>query len=454
MIQWHKILWQVLEHGEKREDRTGVGTLSVFGTNCKFDLREGFPAVTTKKLYFGQVAAELAAFLAGAETLEEFHKFGCTLWDANALDQRWVESGARFDGDLGPIYGSMWRKWPVPTVRDQPLAKLRDGLEATFAGVANGQGSADHPLRKTWQGMITRCYDRTANNYHFYGGRGVFVCNEWLEFAAFCRDAVELPGWNDKARDFHGYQLDKDSRGDGFRYSPTHCAWISLSENQAQRYSAEYTVENKEGEVFSFTNASQFCREHNCEIANFTDLWTGRKNAKTRDGFKLINVRELRPNHIDQLAELIKCLREDPFSRRHLVTAWNPGSLSQMALPPCHIFFQCYVSADRQFLDLRFDLRSVDLFVGWPFDVASYALLAHLLARDTGLVPRWLSVTMGDAHVYLNHLEQAAEVLSREPMRPPVLRLTGDVGALSFRPDCASLAEYASHPAVRAKMNV
>ena len=253
-----------------------MGTRSVFGTHSRFDLRDGFPAVTTKKLYFGQVAAELAAFIAGAETLEEFHKFGCNIWNANALAYH-----GRFPGDLGRIYGVNWRRW-----------------------------------------------------------------RSWVD--------------------------------------------------------GEITPELKE---------------------------------------------------TDQLRELIENLRGNPFSRRHVVTAWNPGELDQMCLPPCHTFFQCYVSKDG-FLDLRFDLRSVDLFIGYPFDVASYALLAHLLARSTGLTARQLYISMGDAHIYNNHLEQVEEVLSRKPMQPAMLCLTGDIDALNFHPSCASLAEYVSHPPVRATMNV
>ena len=281
MRQWHKLLNQVLKYGEKREDRTGVGTLSVFGAHSRFDLRDGFPAVTAKKLYFGQVAAELAAFLAGAETLEEFHKFGCMLWDANGLDPRWTEGHT--PGWLGRIYGVQWRRWR--SVKEGPAG------------------------------------------------------------------------------------------------------------------------------------------EHLSKIT-------------------------------DQIKDLVDRLRGDPWSRRHVVTAWNPGELGEMCLPPCHTFFQCYVSADRQFLDLRFDLRSVDLFVGWPFDVASYALLAHLLARDAGLIARQLCISMGDAHIYNNHLEQVEAVLAREPMELSSLALLEGVGALNFAPAAAALNDYQSYPPVRAKMNV
>ena len=291
MKQWHDILRNVLENGEKRDDRTGVGTVSLFAPPPSvFDLRLGFPAVTTKKLFFNQVAAELAAFLAGAETLEEFHKFGCNIWNANALAWK----AARFEGDVGRTYGVNWKRW------------------------------------RSWRGA----------------------------------------GW----------------AKDGMRAGLPHHDDIVVSET-------------------------------------------------------------------DQIAQLVENLRGNPFSRRHIAFAYNPGELDQVCLPACHVLFQCYVSKDG-FLDLQFYIRSVDLFIGWPFDIASYALLMNLLAHDAGLTPRMLTCSMGDAHIYFNHQNQVCEVLSRELLPLPQLRLSGVVSALNFSPDQASLAGYISHSPVRATMNV
>ena len=278
MIQWLTLLRQALKNGERRDDRTGVGTLSVFNTQCKFDLREGFPAVTTKQLFFRSVTAELAAFLAGAETLGAFHKFGCKLWDANALAWK----GARFEGDVGRIYGVNWKKW---------------------------------------------------------------------------RSVSPLP---------NGVNLMRET---------------------------------------------------------------------------------------DQIAQLIENLRGNPFSRRHLVITYNPGELDQVCLPACHYAFQCNVSADKQFLDLHFIMRSVDLFLGLPFDIASYALLLHLICEDIDMAPRWLSASLGDSHIYLNHEHQVNEVLQREPLSLPQLALSGPISALTFQPDQATLVNYRSHAAVQAVMN-
>jgi thymidylate synthase len=301
---WHMLLRDALQNGEPRQDRTCVGTRALFGAQCRFDLRDGFPAVTTKRLHFRQVAAELSAFIAGAESLAEFNGVGCTLWDANASAPAWQER-QRFPGDVGRIYGVQWRRW-----------------RSVLAG------------------------------------------------------------------------------------------------------------------------------------------------------------RELRSNpefvEVDQLRQLVDGLRTDPHGRRHVVTAWNPGELGQMCLPPCHIGFQCFASDETSpahlshgSLDLCFHMRSLDLFLGMPFDVASYALLAHLLAHETGRRARYLVMTAGDAHVYNNHRAQVETVLARERFEPPELVLAAaeprrvgtlrdfEKGALfGFLPDDARLEGYESHPSVPAPLNV
>lgn len=277
-FEWHRLLRRVLVLGEKRPDRTGVGTFSLFGESLRVDLRDGFPAVTTKWLAAKVVWGELAAFVRGARLLEQFHEFDCRIWDADGSNPRWVAEGAAAPGDLGRVYGVQWREW----------------------------------------------------------------------------------------------------------------------------------------------------------------------QSVTRDGDVKIT---------DQLLALQARLRAEPHSRRHLVTAFNPGEVDQQCLPPCHTMFQCYVSADLKHLDLNVSMRSVDLFLGLPFDVASYATLQHLLAQDAGYRPRYLTFQLGDAHVYQNHLEQAREVLTRTPYKAPTLVL--DVGATTttFVPDHARLVDYAHHGKVGAPLN-
>lgn len=280
MEQWQGILSKVLKHGEQRSDRTGVGTLSLFGEQIVFGCRDSFPAVTTKKLFFNQMAAELACFLQGAQTLEEFHHMGCTIWDGNGKAGYWLDNPnrRRGDGDLGRIYGVQWRDW--------------------------------------------------------------------------------------------------------------------------------------------------------ISVLNYNIVQT------------------------DQLANLINGLRHDPYSRRHVVTAFNPGELDQMCLPPCHLFFQCYVSTDGR-LDMTVYMRSVDLFVGLPFDVASYALLMRLIVQTVPeLRAGFLTFFLGDAHIYKNHLDQVATVLAREPFEAPQLMLDPKADVFNFRPEQALMVGYTCHDSVPATLNV
>lgn len=297
-LEWHRLMLQIQREGELRMDRTGVGTRAIFGARCEWDLRECFPACTTKKLYFGQVRAELAAFLAGAESLEDFHQHGCDIWDKNAKDWR----TPRYPGDVGRIYGVQWRRW-----------------------------------------------------------RSVFN-------------------------------------------APSDWEKLDGAMHEARAASAE---------------------------------------------------REWRET--DQIAKLVEGIRAQPHGRRHLVQTWNPGELDAMCLPPCHVLFQCFtsdgVSTGPDWLDLHFHMRSLDVFLGMPFDVASYGLMAHLVARAVGREPRRLIMTSGDTHLYLNHTEQVEKVLSREPLPGPRLVLMDGASVLNFDSSHAYLAEYEHHPAVYAPMN-
>jgi thymidylate synthase len=294
---WLGLMDSVMRHGNHRQSRAG-DTRSLFGTQLRTwaGLMGHFPAVTAKKLFVEQVWAELAAFIQGYETLDGFHSFGCKIWDANAMDQRWVENPHSRMGDrVGRIYGAQWRYWQS---------------------------------------------------------------------------------------------------------------------------------------VYSVGSPSTVA-------------------AKVTD----------------QLKDLVTSIRKDPYGRRQVVTAWNPGELDQMCLPPCHILFQTYCTdcepAERRnghdwakYLHMRVDMRSVDLFLGLPFDIASYATLQALLAREVGMQPGELVFQMGDSHIYRNHDAQVRTVAGRRPFAPPKLVLADGMGLFDFDPAHASLAGYESHGAVAAPMNV
>lgn len=273
MKQYLKTLEYVLKHGRDRSERTGVGTRAVFGMQQRYDLSKGFPAITTKKLAFNQVKAELLWFLTGSSDNNKLNELSCHIWDANANAPYWKPK-ARFDGDLGRVYGVQWRSWQAP------------------------------------------------------------------------------------------------------------------------------------------------------------------------DGKK-----------VDQLKEIIERIKTNPTDRRLLVSAWNPGEIDQMALPPCHIMFQFFVDGNK--LSLQMYQRSNDLFLGVPFNIASYSLLLSMVAQVTNLIPGEFIHVMGDTHIYLNHFDQVNEQIQRKPYKLPKLWLNPKITDIDdFSMDDIKLIEYKHHPAIKAKMAV
>lgn len=290
MKQYLDALRDILETGNKRPDRTGVGTISKFGVQLRFDLTEGFPAVTTKKLAWKSVVSELLWFIEGSgdefrlrELLhgDRYSEKG-TIWTANAQADYWVNKRLqRHPGDLGRIYGVQWRRWRKPLVRVNKVVLQ---------------------------------------------------------------------------------------------------------------------------------------------------------------------------NH-DQLIELINGIKEDPYGRRHIISAWNPGELDQMALPPCHILSQFYVNNGK--LSCQMYQRSADMFLGVPFNIASYALFTHMIAQVCNLEVDELVLAIGDAHIYENHIEQVKEQLSREPMPHPTLYLNPEVSVITdFEMSDIRLDNYQSHDTIKAPMAV
>jgi len=309
MKQYHDALRTVLEQGTVREDRTGTGTISMFGMQQRYDLSQGFPAITTKRLAWRAVVSELLWFIEGSgdegrlrEILygsrEVYTDHGVrkpTIWTANAQADYWKDR-AQYDGDLGRVYGVQWRHWRTPVMH-------------------------------------------RADTY---------------------------------------------------------------TDDFGTRYNRHGTLHVKE---------------------------------------------------TDQLLGLIEGIKQDPNGRRHILTAWNPGELDQMALPPCHCFAQFHVANGR--LSCQMYQRSCDMFLGVPFNIASYSLLTAMIAQVGGLAVGEFVHVLGDAHIYLNHVDQVKEQLSREPLPAPTLWLNTDITDITaFTMDDIRLDNYASLSSISAPMAV
>jgi len=303
MKQYLELLKDILDNGETKDDRTGTGTISVFGRHLRFDLRRGFPAVTTKKLAWKACVGELLWFIEGsrderrlAELTHGTRDGVATIWTPNALASYWKPK-AKFQGDLGRVYGVQWRHWLTPVSHKSEV--FMDEFGSTY----NRKGSTHH-------------------------------------------------------------------------------------------------------------------------------------------------------KEIDQLKILIEGIKKDPNGRRHILTAWNPGELDQMALPPCHVMCQFYVNKNKE-LSCHMYQRSVDVFLGLPFNIASYALLTHLIAQVCGLGVSELVISTGDTHIYTNHVEQVKEQLSREPLALPTLKINRAIKNIDdFIPEDIELVEYKCYTAIKADMAV
>ncbi len=264
MRQYLDLLDRVLREGARKEDRTGTGTISVFGHQMRFNMEDGFPVLTTKKLHLKSIIHELLWFLKGDTNIQYLTDNGVRIWN------EWADA----DGDLGHIYGYQWRSWP----------------------------------------------------------------------------------------DYEG-------------------------------------------------------------------------------------------GHIDQITEVVNTLKNNPDSRRIIVSAWNVGDIKNMNLPPCHAFFQFYVADGK--LSLQLYQRSADIFLGVPFNIASYALLLLMMAQVTGLKPGDFVHTFGDAHIYLNHLEQVKLQLSREPLKLPTMRINLEVKDIfGFQFEDFTLENYEAHPHIKGEVSV
>lgn len=436
--QYERLLRDVLLHGEPRQDRTGVGTRSVFGRQLRYDLSRGFPRITSKYLAMKPIKAELLWQIEGSTSEPRLRELGAGWWAP------WADR----DGDLGPVYGKQMRfsalvqpvkPWVFdpPAIQPIPLSgvmhrgkdvNLRDTYGVGYYGSADFKAPEYHWLVNIWRQMIRRCYDPKCKSYEDYGAKGVHVDERWHCFANFQADAPKLPDWVLKLEYPDEYSLDKDILHASNRYGPDTCLWASRTAQDVNRVNSSPVLATTPcGDRVIRPSIGSFARNE-CMSPSAVHRCT-RGDLRTHHGwsdFERMVAPEgmvLRYNQVDQLARLIASLKHDPRSRRHIITLWSPAATPFMALPPCHgVVIQCYVSDDRR-LSLQVYQRSADIFLGLPTNIASYALLTHMLAQQTGYSVGDLIWTGGDCHIYDNHVSVVEEQLTKEVFPFPRLRL-------------------------------
>lgn len=321
------------------------------------------------------------------------------------------------------------------------------------------------PIRKRahtlWYNMMKRCYDPNLPEYCFYGGNGVFVDREWRCFANFLRDIHNIPYFAKWVENPSQYDLDKDYFG-AMSYGPSTCIFLPTKYNQALSNidGSKYIATNKlTGKKYEFTIQSLFARQHgikhsqvistaiNNSPTSSTKMWTFER-VYPRPGY-LYRQRLM----IDQLQRAIDTIKTNPDSRRIIVNAWNPSDLEDMALPPCHMFFQFQVSSKG--LSCHMYQRSVDCFLGLPFNIASYAALTHMVANVCNLPVHELIWSGGDVHIYNNHIDQVNEYLSRQTYDLPKLSIAGNHDNIdSFEITNFALIGYECGPTIKADVSI
>jgi thymidylate synthase len=467
--QYEVLLADVLENGVEKKDRTGVGTLSVFGRQLRYDLNNGFPRITTKFVPMKAVKAELLWQIEGSTSEPRLKELGANWWEP------WADR----DGELGPVYGKQMRMvaytaavkpWtfdalPIGAI---PLAGvLRRGKDVNIRSVygVGYYGEADFKdpdyswLVGVWRQMIRRCYDTTCKQYKHYGAKGVHVAERWHSFANFQMDVKGIPNWVMKKEYPSEFSLDKDVLHASNRYGPDTCMWVSRDVQHVNRCNSNPVLAvSPDGKEVMRTSIGSFERREGLNIsAVHRCVHGGLKKHHGWHDFKLMETMPgtvLRYNQVDQLAYVVASLKHDPDSRRHVITLWSPAAIPFQALPPCHgVVIQFYVENGR--LSCSMYQRSADLFLGLPTNIASYSLLTHMVAQQTGYDVGEFIWTGGDCHIYKNHVVAVREQIGRKPYPFPELSLKKAPSIFEYEmSDIYASAGYKHHPAIKAPVAV
>lgn len=457
--QYLDLLNECRTAGVYREGRNG-GTYGLFGRQIRFDLGKGFPLLTTKRMFTAGMVDELLWFLSGSTNAN----------DLPERSQHWWTPWMRADGNLGPIYGEQYRRsrwWyeVEPRIYDVPEVTRSDGFFCGVGdlGVTKYDRDQDHietMLKDVWRDMIKRCYNPKSKSYAAYGAKGVHVDPDWLLFDNFSRDVKRLQGWQMKMCYPDGYTIDKDVKFASNRYSKETCIWASKQEQSLNTSTnTPFYATNPDGKRILIAGFGEAVRDyglnasavHRClnGLLHTHHGWSN-FNYMFKNNGKVARFREL-----DQLQRLVAGLKTDPYSRRHVMNLWHSPAMDDAALPCCHgSSIQFHVADGR--LSCMTTQRSADILLGVPVNIASYALLTHLVAREVGLTVGDLVYNFADVHLYANHVEQAIEQVQRVPVPFPTLRINGEGQSIldgSYQWTDFELVDYNPHPAIKAQVS-
>lgn len=364
-------LCDVLASGEKRGDRTGTGTLSMFGLSRIYDVSASFPLMTSKKMFFNKLVHELIWFMKGNTSLHGLH----------GSVHPWWKDFADEDGDLGPVYGHNFRRLECDT-ENVDWVKNRTGPEEIpyEADVEAWEAQyEDSNVFSLWINMMLGCYMGVGKT------KSAYVSESWRTFANFKKTISQVP--------FYG----KWAMGGAYELTNLY-----------------YKSKCFDASTCIFASADHI------EDMIFNDRIP--KSEHAPDGYSL-----RRTVIKDQMSWLINEIKTNPTSRRMIVSAWNVPEIQNMALPPCHTMFQVYVNQTTGKMDLMLYQRSGDMFLGVPYNIASYSLLLMVLCKLTGYVPGRFIHNIGDAHIYLNHIDQVKSYVNNPSHPSPQVKISDEL---------------------------
>lgn len=466
MRSYLNIVSDVLEHGKWKKpvrhqaDGTAVelanDTIALPNQLFSHDMKNGFPLLTTKKMPLRTILVELEGFIKGITDKQWYSDRGCNIWRewSNPLTTpNWFSKEQKAehqlkDTDLGRIYGSQWRSF---NSLNKPTPRNIDGIIPTVfgVGVVLGNSKFNLDLKSTWYGMLSRCYNQNDKDYPTYGGKGVYVANRWLTYEYFEEDSMRLPGWGNKKEDSNEYTLDKDKSGTKC-YGPNTCSWLSKKEQALYKSSVRpiYAL-SPDNDVYIYRSIKECANDRWLDVTAISHCISGKQDSHKGWQFWR-DLPDEEENHVDQLKTIVDTLHKNPYDRRMVCSAWNPNQIDQMALPPCHWGWNVTVIDEE--INLFWVQRSCDLMLGVPFNIASYAALLMLLAKESGFKPGNLSGMLVDCHIYRNHIDGAHEQLKREPKALPTLNIkdrNGKFSIFDWEANDVELISYDSHPKIK-----